>query len=251
MCLRDRLTQPWAIQYGDLSFDLIVLHLTSGGEAPHTGPDDSEQRCVGGSNVASVSFYRDKNGNGTLEVDTDTLLGTDTDGSDGWSLATTAASKNSITSYFAQAKDSSNVTGNVVSARNRVGPGGPVAAIVASRDRYVGIDQIIASRYSDDDQHTHATDSDWLREISASQLPQSIARTSNQGFAPLANDSRRSAASGTSLAPGERDESNPNVRAVAQRRRQARSTSFGLLRTASSLRPPRPCLGCRSFLAMA
>jgi hypothetical protein len=24
-----------------------------------------------------------------------------------------------------------------------------------------------------------------------------------------------------------------------------------LLRTASSLRPPRPCLGCRSFLAMA
>lgn len=104
--------------------------------APKNGPLTLTANAVrivaGGSNVASVSFYRDTNGNGTLEVGTDTLLGTDTNGSNGWSLTTTAPNKNGITTYFAQAKDSSNVVGNVVSARNRVGPGGPATSADAA-----------------------------------------------------------------------------------------------------------------------
>jgi len=106
---------------------------------------------AGGSNVASVSFYRDKNGNGTLQVGTDTFLGTDTNGSNGWSLTTTAPNKNGIYTYFAQAKDSSNVAGNVVSARNRVGPGGPVASMISSRDRAAaGVDLVLDRYYTDD-----------------------------------------------------------------------------------------------------
>ena len=98
--------------------------------------------------MASVSFYRDVNGNGTLEVGTDTFLGTDTDGSNGWSLTTTTTNKNGITSYFGQTKDSANVAGNVVSARNRIGPGGPVAAMVVTRDtRAASVDAVIASHY--------------------------------------------------------------------------------------------------------
>ncbi len=45
------------------------------------GVDDPD----GAGTVAAVEFYRDANGNGTLEVGTDVLLGTDTNGADGWS----------------------------------------------------------------------------------------------------------------------------------------------------------------------
>jgi hypothetical protein len=74
----------------------------------------------GSSTVASVSFYRDSNGNGTLETGIDTLLGTDVNGADGWRIAVNLS--NSLASgtyrYFAQAKDASNLLSNVVSTTN-------------------------------------------------------------------------------------------------------------------------------------
>jgi hypothetical protein len=72
--------------------------------------------------VLSVSFYRDANGDGILEPGTDTLLGTDTNGSDGWSLTTTVPSNfpGGTYTYFAQATDSNNLLSNVVSTTNTV-----------------------------------------------------------------------------------------------------------------------------------
>ncbi len=97
--------------------------------------------------------YRDKNGNVVLDVGTDRLLGTDSVGSNGWSLTTTVPNKNGIFTYFAQAKDSAAVAGNVVSARNRVGPGGPVAAMVVTRDSgQAAIDRVIYSHFSNEPQ---------------------------------------------------------------------------------------------------
>jgi hypothetical protein len=107
----------------------------------------------GGSNVASVSFYRDTNGNGTLQVGTDLLLGTDTDGSNGWSRVQSIP-KNFPTgtyTYFAQAKDSANVTGNVVSTTNTVSRNGAVAALVASRDRAAASVDLGLDRYYSND----------------------------------------------------------------------------------------------------
>ena len=106
----------------------------------------------GGSNIAKVSFYRDANKNGTLEVGTDTLLGTDTDGSNGWNLAVSIPSnfKVGTYTYFAQAKDSANVAGNVVSTTNTVS-GGRTAAMVVTRDSGpAAIDRVIASHFTDE-----------------------------------------------------------------------------------------------------
>ena len=124
---------------------------------------------AGGSNVASVSFYRDKNSNGVLEIGTDTLLGTDTNGSNGWSLSLTVSIPKNVQqqtfTYFAQAKDSSNVAGNVVSTTNTIKKG-RVAAMVVTRDtRATSIDAVIASHYNDDHDSRH----DLLEEIAATR----------------------------------------------------------------------------------
>lgn len=65
--------------------------------------------------VTQVEFYRDSNGNGSLDTATDALLGTDTDGSDGWSFS--AATGNFPTGknrYFARAQDNDAMWSNVV-----------------------------------------------------------------------------------------------------------------------------------------
>src|SRR4029453_17038715 len=41
--------------------------------------------------IAKVEFYRDSNGNGTLEVGTDALLGSDTDSTGGWTFTASSA----------------------------------------------------------------------------------------------------------------------------------------------------------------
>src|SRR5262249_23022532 len=58
--------------------------------------------------VSSVSFYRDGNGNGTLDVGTDLLLGTDTNGANGWSVSVSIPSTFPLGTYtyFAQASGS-------------------------------------------------------------------------------------------------------------------------------------------------
>ena len=67
--------------------------------------------------VAAVGFYLDANGNGTLEIGTDTLLGTDTDGSNGWSCTVaTAALPLGNVRYFARAVDTTELPSNVVTA---------------------------------------------------------------------------------------------------------------------------------------
>ncbi len=56
--------------------------------------------------VAMVEFYRDADGDGALDVDTDELLGTDTTGSDGWTLAVSSANlPTGVNRYFAIAVD--------------------------------------------------------------------------------------------------------------------------------------------------
>ena len=56
--------------------------------------------------VTTIQFWRDSNADGTLDLDTDQLLGTDTDGGDGWTWtgATTGFPAGS-NRYFARARD--------------------------------------------------------------------------------------------------------------------------------------------------
>ncbi len=56
--------------------------------------------------VAKVEFYRDTNGNGALEPETDDLLGADTNGGDGWTwTGSTATFPTGTNRYFARAQD--------------------------------------------------------------------------------------------------------------------------------------------------
>ena len=77
---------------------------------PVTSPDNlalvaSDVSDLDGS-VRKVKFYRDSNSNGTLEVDTDELLGSDTDSSGGWTwTGSTAAFPLGLNRYFARAQD--------------------------------------------------------------------------------------------------------------------------------------------------
>ncbi len=67
--------------------------------------------------VETVEFYRDANGNGTLETDTDELLGTDIDGSDGWTWAgPTTNFPTGFNRYFARAQDNDDRWSNTVTA---------------------------------------------------------------------------------------------------------------------------------------
>jgi hypothetical protein len=68
-------------------------------------------------NVVNVAFYRDTDGNGTGDV----LMGTDTTGSDGWSVVeNTGGFTLGTHAYVAQATDEAGNSSNVVSATVRV-----------------------------------------------------------------------------------------------------------------------------------
>ncbi len=71
--------------------------------------------------VASVNFYWDINANGSVDVGTDVLFGTDTDGSDGWIVtsAVTGIPAGSQT-FLAQAEDNTSLLSNVVSSSIQV-----------------------------------------------------------------------------------------------------------------------------------
>lgn len=71
--------------------------------------------------VASVSFYRDANGNGQLDVGVDTLVGTDASSSGGWTTtASTVGLSPGAYTYFAQAIDNDGLTSAVVSTTSDV-----------------------------------------------------------------------------------------------------------------------------------
>ncbi len=71
----------------------------------------------GAGTVAAVEFYRDANGNGTLEVGTDVLLGTDTNGGDAWSwTGSTAGLPAGSVTFLARARDNYSAYSDAVSA---------------------------------------------------------------------------------------------------------------------------------------
>src|SRR5258705_13323068 len=56
--------------------------------------------------IANVEFYRDSNDNGTFEIATDTLLGSDTDSTGGWTwTGSSLAFKAGTNRFFARATD--------------------------------------------------------------------------------------------------------------------------------------------------
>jgi hypothetical protein len=63
--------------------------------------------------VSSVGFYRETNGTAGLQTGAggDTLLGTDTNGADGWSLSTSTTGLSGNVTYYAVPTDASGVTG--------------------------------------------------------------------------------------------------------------------------------------------
>ena len=67
--------------------------------------------------LSKVRFYRDANGNGTLETGTDALLGQDQDGSNGWSMQVSASGLAVGThKFFAVADDAGGLSSSPVSA---------------------------------------------------------------------------------------------------------------------------------------
>ncbi len=73
--------------------------------------------------VNRVEFYRDTNGNGTLEIGSDTLLGVDVSSSSGWSWSDASGSLPVGTNlYFARARDNDNDWSNTVSGSGVVAP---------------------------------------------------------------------------------------------------------------------------------
>jgi len=71
--------------------------------------------------VVEVRFYRDTNGNATLDVASDELLGTDTNGGDGWSItADTLTFTTGTQTYFARAKDNAGLYSTAVWAQGVV-----------------------------------------------------------------------------------------------------------------------------------
>ena len=70
---------------------------------------------TGDNGVASVAFYRDANGNGAFDPGVDQLLGTDTNGANGWAMDVSTANLSSGTqTFFAQATDDQGLVSNVV-----------------------------------------------------------------------------------------------------------------------------------------
>ena len=76
----------------------------------------------GAGTVAAVQFFRDANGNGTFEPDTDVLLGTDTNVADGWSWTGSTAGwpTGSPHTYFARARDNYSAYSDAVSTTGAV-----------------------------------------------------------------------------------------------------------------------------------
>lgn len=69
----------------------------------------TDPATAGGATISRINFYRDVNGNGLLDTGTDTLLGSDTDGTDGWSTSvSTAGFPAGSVSILAVAVDSEN-----------------------------------------------------------------------------------------------------------------------------------------------
>ncbi len=85
--------------------------------------------------VVLVEFYRDENGNGTLETADDLLLGTDTSASGGWQIVvdTDGWSWGTYT-YFAQAQDDDVAWSNVVSTTGEVVERPTIAGLTDSPD---------------------------------------------------------------------------------------------------------------------
>lgn len=82
------------------------------------GVDDPD----GTGTVTAVQFYRDANGNGTLEPGTDVPLGTDTNGADGWSWSGSTAGwpTGSPHTYFARAQDNYSAYSDAVSTTGTI-----------------------------------------------------------------------------------------------------------------------------------
>ena len=71
--------------------------------------------------VVKVEFYRDVNGNGVIDPGTDVLLGTDSDGSDGWTwTGSTSAFPLGGNTYMARAQDDALAWSNTVTATGTV-----------------------------------------------------------------------------------------------------------------------------------
>lgn len=81
--------------------------------------------------VSRVEFYRDANGNGALEVETDILLGSDTSSSGGWGWSgATAGFPLGLNTYFARAQDNGGDWSSAVSSVGTVTDEGRVTVSI-------------------------------------------------------------------------------------------------------------------------
>lgn len=108
--------------------------------------------------ASKVEFYRDTNNNGVLDVSTDTLLGSDSVGSDGWTVNvnTTGLAAGTHT-FFARSVDEHNLGGSAVSTVVTVATPGSEAAYLQDD----GADGLVVFEAEGFDVTTSAGGSSW------------------------------------------------------------------------------------------
>ena len=116
--------------------------------------------------VTSVSFYRESNGVAGLQVgfEGDTLVGTDTDGSDGWSAGISTTGLGGTYTYWAQATDDANLIGTPASTTNTVTLAAP--AVTASNFNFATLPQRLSFTFNQ-----NVGPSLDLSDITVQQLP--------------------------------------------------------------------------------
>ncbi len=85
--------------------------------------------------VGMVQFWRDQNGNHTLETNWDLLLGSDSNGADGWSLAASTSGWSLGTyTYMARAQDNDGAWSGIASTTGRINERPTIASLIDSPD---------------------------------------------------------------------------------------------------------------------
>ncbi len=117
--------------------NVISIGSLSDGPDPVTQPSNltltANGVAVSEGTVNKVEFYRDSNGNGSLDVGTDQLLGSDVSSSGGWTwTGATGGFPTGSNRYFARAEHDGGAWSNVVTTTGTVNPPANQAPTIAS-----------------------------------------------------------------------------------------------------------------------
>ena len=130
-----------------------VIQSLSGSPNPVSGGTNLTLTASGVSDpdgsVLSVSFYRESNGIAGLQNGSDTLLGNDTSGADGWTNVSASSGLNGTYTYYAQAQDDGGAFSAAVSTNVRVKKNPAHFAVIAAASSPIGSDNLVTTSVAD------------------------------------------------------------------------------------------------------